>query len=416
MGDRLKQYDPCGAPRGTSSFSAGRGSRVDATRRHNLSTILTAVHHHPGMSRADLTRQTGLNRSTVGVLVAELADLGLAREIAPGEHASRGRPSPHVYPRTDVLALAINPDLDAVTIGLVGLGGTLHRRVRHEWKSPPTVAQTVDAVTQVFRELRDEVGPANIVLGAGVAVPGLVRSEDSFVVRAPHLDWTNEPLGDLLAEALGIPVVIRNDARVATIAESVFGAGRAVRDVVYLNGSRSGIGGGAVVDGIILRGHSGFGGELGHTVVAGRREQCHCGRRGCLETEVSLSKLLVALGRDSVDLVDLDDELARAGADPTVRAEIQRQLGVLAGAIGNVISIFNPELVVLAGFLGSLYAAAPAVLDGAVAKESFAQIWAGTRIERAQLGGRVHLVGAAELAFLPLLRDPASFKRDAPQS
>ncbi len=194
-------------------------------------------------------------------------------------------------------------------------------------------------------------------------------------------------MGFLFSEALGIPVVIRNDARVATIAESVFGAGRGVRDVVYINGSPSGIGGGAVVDGITLRGHAGFGGEIGHTAVAGGRDQCHCGRRGCLETEVSLARLLVALGRDSVDLVDLDDELARAGADPTIRAEIQRQLSVLAGAIGNVISIFNPELVVLAGFLGSLYATAPTMLDSAVAKDSFAQISSGTRIERAQLGG-----------------------------
>jgi predicted NBD/HSP70 family sugar kinase len=391
------------------TLSAGRGSRVDATRRHNLSTILTAVHHHPGMSRAELTRQTGLNRSTVGVLVAELADLGLVREVAPAEHASRGRPSPQVYPRTDVSVLAVNPDLDAVTIGLVGLGGTLHRRVRHEWKHPPSVDDTVEVVARTFRELRAEMGPDNVVLGAGVAVPGLIRSEGSFVVRAPHLDWTDVPLGEFLADALGVPVVIRNDARVATIAESVFGAGRGVRDVVYINGSPSGIGGGAVVDGITLRGHAGFGGEIGHTTVAGGREQCHCGRRGCLETEVSLSRLLAALGRDSVDLVDLDDELARAGADPTIRAEIQRQLSVLAGTIGNVISIFNPELVVLAGFLGSLYATAPALLDNAVAKDSFAQIWAGTRIERAQLGSRVHLVGAAELAFLPLLRDPASF-------
>jgi predicted NBD/HSP70 family sugar kinase len=395
------------------ALPAGRGGRVDATRRHNLSTILTAVHHDQGLSRAELTRLTGLNRSTVGVLVAELGELGLVREVAPAEHATRGRPSPHVYPRTDVSVLAVNPDVDAVTIGLVGLGGTLHRRVRHEWKSSPTVAQTIDVVAQTFRALCEEMGPDNVVLGAGVALPALVRSEDSFVVRAPHLDWTDVPLGFLLTEALGIPVVIRNDARAATIAESVFGAGRGVQDVVYINGSPSGIGGGAVVDGITLRGHAGFGGELGHTVVAGGRDQCHCGRRGCLETEVSLARLLVALDRDSVDLVDLDDELARAGADPTIRAEIQRQLGVLAGVIGNVISIFNPELVVLAGFLGSLYAAAPKVLDTAVAKDSFAQIWAGTRIERAQLGGRVHLIGAAELAFLPLLRDPASFKRGA---
>ena len=394
------------------TLSAGRGSRVDATRRHNLSIILTAVHHHPGMSRAELTRQSGLNRSTVGALVAELADLGLVQEVAPAEHASRGRPSPHVYPRTEVSVIAVNPDLDAVTVGLVGLGGTLHQRFRHQWRSQPTAEETVAIVSEAFQRLRKDLAPNSPVVAAGVALPGLVRSEDSYVVRAPHLDWTDVSLGAMLTEALGVPAVVRNDARVATIAETVFGAGRGVRDLVYINGSPSGIGGGAVVNGVTLRGHAGFGGELGHTAVTGGREPCHCGRRGCLETEIGMARLLAALGRDSVDLVDLDDEVARAAGDPTVRAEIQRQLGVLAGAIGNFVSVFNPELVVLGGFLGSLYAQAPNVLDSAVARDSFAQISAGVRIERAQLGSRVHLIGAAELAFLPLLRDPASLARE----
>lgn len=395
------------------TLSPGKGSRVDATRRHNLSAILTTVHHHPGMSRAELTRQSGLNRSTVGALVAELTELGLVREVAPAEHSSRGRPSPHVYPRADVAVLALNPDLDAVNIGLVGLGGTLHERIRHPWSSTPSVEDTVRVIADSFRRLVADLPSTTTLVGAGVALPGLVRSEDSFVVRAPHLDWTNQPLGDMLVEALGIPVVVRNDARVATIAETVFGAGRGVRDLVYVNGSPSGIGGGAVVDGVTLRGTAGFGGEFGHTAVAGGRDQCHCGRRGCLETEVSLARILKALGRDSVDLGDLDDELVKAAADPKVRAEIQRQLGVLAGAIGNFISIFNPELVVLGGFLGSLYAQAPLVLDSAVARDSFAPISTNTRIERAQLGSRVHLVGAAELAFMPLLRDPAAYGREA---
>ncbi len=390
------------------TLAPGRGSRLDATRRHNLSTILTTVHHHPGMSRAELTRLSGLNRSTVGALVAELSELRLVREVAPAEHASRGRPSPHVYPRAEVAALALNPDYDALVIGLVGLGGTVHQRERFPWKDKPSVAETVELAVAALERLRRETSPTPWVIAAGVAVPALVRSDDSSVVRAVHLDWTEEPLGEMLAAALELSVVVRNDARVGTIAETVFGAGRGVRDLVYLNGSPSGVGGGAVVDGVTLRGQDGFGGEMGHTAVAGGREQCHCGRRGCLETEVSLVRLLAALGRDSVDPRDLDDELSRAAANPTVRAEIQRQMTVLAGAIGNFISIFNPELVILGGFLGSLYTAAPQLLDSAVARDSFVQISASARIERAQLGSRLLLVGAAELAFLPLLRDPAA--------
>lgn len=395
------------------TLSPSQGSRLDATRRHNLSTILTSAHHHPGISRAELTRSSGLNRSTVGALVGELTELGLVREVAPAEHISRGRPSPHVYPRSEVATLAVNPDLDAVTVGLVGLGGTVHERTRVPWRRSATVAETVDIVVETYRRMLADAPPGARVVSAGVAVPGLVRAEDSHVIRAPHLDWTEEPLGLLLGQELGLPVVVRNDARVATIAETVFGAGRGVRDLVYFNGSPSGIGGGAVVDGVTLRGRDGFGGEMGHTAVAGGKDPCHCGRRGCLETEVSMPRLLAALGRDSVDLGDMDDELARAAAEPTVRAEVQRQLTVLAGAIGNLISVFNPELVVLGGYLGSLYATAPQLLDAAVLRDSFAQISRGIRIERAQLGSRVHLVGAAEIAFSPLLRDPATHGRVA---
>lgn len=390
------------------TLAPGKGNRLDATRQHNLSTILTTVHHHPGTSRAELTRLTGLNRSTVGALVGELADLRLAREVAPAQHASRGRPSPLVYPRSEIVALAINPDLDALVIGLVGLGGTVHRRERYQWKGAPSVAETVEVAAVVLERFRNDTSPTPWVVAVGVAVPALVRSDDSSIVRAPHLDWTEEPLGEILTAALGLPVVVRNDARVGTIAETVFGAGRGVRDLVYLNGSPSGVGGGAIVDGVALRGHDGFGGEMGHTAVAGGRDQCHCGRRGCLETEVSLARLLKALGRDSVDPHDLDDVLSQAATNPRVRAEIQRQMTVLAGAIGNFISIFNPELVILGGFLGSLYTAAPQMLDSAVARDSFAQISASARIERAKLGSRLLLVGAAELAFFPLLRDPAA--------
>ena len=388
-------------------LSSGRGSTVDATRRHNLSTILTATHHYPGRSRAELTRLSGLNRSTVGALVAELVELGLVHEVAPHEHVQRGRPSPLVYPKSDVSVISVHPDLDALTIGLVGLGGTVHERRRVPWPQASSVAETIRLTAQIGAELA-AAHPGRRPIAAGVAVPGLIRADDSFVVRAPHLDWTHEPLGDHLNEALGLPTVVRNDARVATIAETVFGAGRGVNNLVYINGSASGIGGGAVIGGLTLRGRDGFGGELGHTAVAGGKETCHCGRRGCLETEVRLERLLAALGKASVDPGDLEDELSRQATNPAVRAEITRQLTTLAGAIGNFVSIFNPEVVVLGGFLSSLYAVAPQILDDAVAADAFAPIFDGVRIERAQLGSRLLLVGAAELAFMPLLRDPAA--------
>src|SRR6187431_313172 len=103
-------------------LTASAGSRNEQTRRHNLSTLLTLVHHRGSLSRADLTRLTGLNRSTIGALTGELADLGLVFESAALEAGTVGRPSPMVNARADVVALAINPDVDAIEVGAVGLG------------------------------------------------------------------------------------------------------------------------------------------------------------------------------------------------------------------------------------------------------------------------------------------------------
>ena len=255
---------PTLAPGRTSGLSSRLGSGPDETRRHNLATILTAVHHEPGVTRAELTRLTGLNRSTVLKVMAELVDGGLLHEVSPSAHAGRGRPSAHVYPRRDLAALAIYPDLDAVTVGLVGLGGALLGRVRRPTEGRTSMPEVVALARELSDKLLQDAREPIALLGVGAAVPGLVRAADGVVIDAPHLEWREESFGEALAAEFGVRVEVRNDARAATVAETVFGAGRGVRDLVYLNGSYSGIGGGAVVGGATLRGRDGFGGEMGH--------------------------------------------------------------------------------------------------------------------------------------------------------
>ncbi|GAA2109919.1 ROK family transcriptional regulator [Microlunatus panaciterrae] len=384
--------------------AAGQGN--DQTRRHNLSTVLTALHHDGPQTRAELTRRTGLNRSTIAALVAELSLRGLAFETPATEAGTVGRPSPLVHPNSDVVALTVNPDIDAITVGLVGLGGRVHKRIRYETELP-TVKKTVKIVTALVEGMQSELDSRFTVLGLGVAVPGLVRS-DAMVTLAPHLEWREEPLAGPLTEALGYPVTAGNDAGAACLAESIYGAGRGVRELIYLNGSASGIGGGVLVRGIPLRGSSGYAGELGHTVVNAQGSRCHCGRIGCLETEVSRARLLEVLGRGSSEADHLDRLLAESD-DDAVQIEVNRQLDWLALALGNLIGIFNPEAIVLGGFLGSLYAANPERLDEGVQEQTFASLVHGLRIERAELGPQLLTVGAAELVFAGLLADPAGY-------
>ena len=380
---------------------------MESIRTQNLSRILTLLHRRGPLSRADLTRLCGFNRSTVGALVGELSELGLAYETDPPALKRVGRPSPLVHVNDRIAAIAVHPDVDAVTVGVVGLGGKVHRRIRHNAGSRPSVANTVNISRTLVGDMQTELAGMTRVIGVGAAVPGLVNSTDGSVLLAPHLQWSNEPLAAALSEGLGLPARAANDANLGSLAESLFGAAVGASDVVYLNGSASGIGGGAMVGGVPLRGAAGFAGELGHTVVTPGGAPCHCGRRGCLETEVSMGRLLAILGLDDADQDQLEEAMTR-DSSPALIAETRRQLDLLAEALANFVNIFNPGTIVLGGFLGVLHSFVPDRLEAAVAETAIGGLGSKVSIRRAALGTDLLLVGAAELVFARLLADPAS--------
>lgn len=386
------------------------GTNLDTVRRHNLATVLGLVHREGPLARSALTQATGLNRSTVGALVAELAELGLVQEREPELSNRVGRPSPVVAPDGRVVALAINPEIDAVTVGVVGLDGTVRRRVRYPTGHIPSAAEAVAIAAAVVDGLRPDLAGASRVVGIGVAVPGLVREEDGVVRLAPHLEWAEEPFAAELAAATGYPVLAANDASLGANAERLFGAGRGASDLVYLNGGASGIGAGVIVSGSPLTGISGYAGELGHTLVNSAGVRCHCGAIGCLETEVSQSALLRVLGMEAADPEELDRALsaAIAAGDPAVTAEVDRQVGFLATALRNATNVFDPQLIVLGGFLGALHALDPDRLPRLVGEQALAASAERLSIVRAGLGSDILMIGAAELAFGPLLAAPAS--------
>jgi predicted NBD/HSP70 family sugar kinase len=374
-------------------------------RQRNLSEVLGLV-HRGGLSRSQLTTATGLNRSTIAALVGELAELGLVREAEPAASNRVGRPSPVVTASPEVVAFAVNPEIDAVTVGVVGLDGVVQSRIRLETDAVPSAAEAAELAASAIARVRSEQSSRVRVVGVGAAVPGLVRRGSDLVTLAPHLGWVDEPFVDLLREATGLPVSAANDATLGARAESIFGAGRGVGTMVFLNGGASGVGGGVIVDGRPLGGAHGYAGELGHTLVNSCGVACHCGAVGCLETEVSQGRLLAALGRPRGDDDDLDALLQRA-QDPAVLAEVERQSGFLAVALRNVINVFTPEVIVLGGFLGALVGVAGERITALATSQALAGARDDVVIRRAALGSRRLMIGAAELAFADLLADPA---------
>ena len=389
-------------PRTHVSASAGE---PDPSRRNNLSLLTSLVHHHGVLSRAQLTRQTGLNRSTVGTLIGQLIALGLVYETAPAGEGQVGRPSPEVHPSPSIAALAVNPEIDAVTIGLVSLGGKVQKKIRFETERIPSAREAVNIASAVISGMRSELDASYRITGIGMAVPGLVNRDDGVVRHAPHLGWRNEPVARMLSEATGYSCHAANDASLGAEAELIFGAGAGQGNLIYLNGGASGIGGGIISDGRLLRGASGYAGELGHTFVRSGGSTCHCGATGCLETEVSQDRLLELAGLGSGDTADLEKALANSSAG--VNEEVERQLMYLGIALRNAVNIFNPEAVVLDGFLGTLHALAPESLTEMLFSQALDGAAGQVKIYRAALGSDLMMIGAAELAFTTFLADPA---------
>jgi len=388
-----------------STVRPSSGGATDALRRSNLATVLGLVHRDGALSRSDLTRLTGLNRSTVGDLVAELAGLGLVEvDEAPGGGRA-GRPSPVVRATDGVAAIAVNPEVDAVIVGLVALGGRVLKRVRVETASARSAAETVTlASAGIAGMLAGETGIR--IAGIGVAVPGQVRLSDGMVREATHFGWVDEPLAAMLTAATGYRAWAANAAVLGLRAESAFGAGRGVDDLVYMIGGASGIGGGAIGGGRLLTGAAGYAGEFGHTLVRTDGRHCSCGSQGCLEAEVTQAELLASVGLGSADASVLAERLVATDAAAAL-ALVERDYGLLQVAARNAVNVFNPSLVVLGGFLAALYRGARAHGAPDLLAEVVHSSREGVVVAEAGLGADQLLIGAAELVFSELIADPA---------
>lgn len=367
-------------------------------RRANLALVLRTVHREGPRSRAALTEATGLNRSTIADLVSELQRAGLVVERASEAQGRVGRPSPIVEPDPRVVAIAVNPEVDALDIGAVALDGSIVARERLDQSTLLTPERTAELVGIRLDSWRRGPLADSRLIGVGVAVPGPVRASDGLVREAPHLGWIDAALAGLMTGATGLPTHVANDAALGAVAEHLFGAARGAHDVVYLNGGASGIGGAVIVGGMPLGGAGGYAGEFGQNRPGIADPDDRRAPEGVLEDEVSRSLLLRALGIDGADDATLAAALTRSN-DAAVRAETDRQRRILATALANAANVMNPAVIVLGGFLAILGDLDLPGLDAAVRAQTIPACAEGLRLAAAALGENRLLVGAAEAVF-----------------
>jgi len=393
----------------------------EEVRRQNLGALLRHVHRYGAMSRAELTSRLGLNRSTIGALTADLGAAGLVTETAPqdtGRAGRAGRPSLVVSPRSDtVCAYALSIEVDRVRAARVGLGGVVLDR-REVAREPGQRGEVAVGVAASFvAEMRAAAAEGVQYIGSGVAIGGRVRTADGSIRLGPPVK-ADHPLREALAAVLpgDRPVTVGAAADVAALAEHARGSAVGYDNVIYLYGD-AGISAGVIAGGRRVSGFGGVPGEVGHMVVHPGGRPCGCGSRGCWETEVGEYALLQASGRSEGDSAGLSPgvagrEAVRAVVDAASRGDARAQAAVrqvgdwLGIGVGNLVNIFNPEMVIFGETLRDIYLAAAAPLRSRLNSIGLAVSLSHLRLRTPALGGDAVLIGAAELAFDELLADP----------
>jgi predicted NBD/HSP70 family sugar kinase len=298
-------------------------------RRSNRGLLLRALHHGGPASRADLAKLVGLTPATVSAVIKELLEAGLVDELGRTSGAI-GKPATMVGIEPDarhIVTVSLS-EPDQFVGAVVNLAGKVVLR-RTYARGDRTGTEALGLLGAICDDLVNDA--ERPLLGIGVATPGIVDT-DGTVLRAARLGWSKVPVAHELAALTGLGVYVANDANASALAELTFGVAHS-SDFLMVRVDQ-GVGVGLVLDGALYRGSRSASGEIGHVVVDPDGSMCTCGKRGCLETEISAPLLGRRLG----------------AADGEGEVEILRRAGERLGtALATVLSALDIGDVILSG-------------------------------------------------------------------
>ncbi len=336
-------------------------------RRHNRALVLQQLFDDGPLSRADISRATALTRVTVSELVTELLDDDIVTELGtkPGTHM--GKPATLVG-LSDQAPVAIALDLsgdESMKGAVVDLRGVV---VHREEVAFTRGEEAVKAVITLIESLKTSAPQR--VLGIGIGTPGIITAE-GVVLQAPNLEWDDLDLAGIVESATSLPTYVGNDANIAAVAESAFGAGDDGGLLLITIGQ--GVGGGVLIDGRSLSGPLLSAGEIGHIVVEPGGAHCNCGNHGCLETLLAVPHL-------------------RRLSDPKDRAHVG---GVLGSVLTPIVTTLGIADVVLYGPTELLEGPLLEATREALAKQSLPFVAQRIQVRLAPLSDELVLTGAA---------------------
>jgi len=374
-------------------------ARANTIRDINRQIVLNYVRELGPISRAEIARETALQRSTISLIVDELTADGLIQEV--GGESTGGRPPSLLSLRT-ANAVAIGVDLG--TIKTVMATSDLAGRVLGQeefWTDPDASNETQKIVDCAQRLMRSNGGT---IEGIGISFPGWVDPETARSF-SPHFNWRDLPIGETLTRATTLPVMIDNDANAAALAELWFGRPeiREVRDFIMVL-VEAGLGTGVVFDGQVYRGKGGTAGEFGHmTIGTGAPVACAAGSTECWEAFASeraalarYQKLTRTNGSGEVSFAELVDQALKGeGQARTALKETARYLGV---GIANLIQGLAPEAVIVGGPIVRAWPVIKADIRASV-DSGICRGFPSTPIMVSTLGSEPTLMGALSLVL-----------------
>ncbi|MGJ6969479.1 ROK family protein [Streptosporangium sp. G11] len=373
---------------------------AESARRANLSVVLRLLHRHGTTSRARLTELAGYSRSTMGVLLEELARLDLVEEGQPQAQRLSGRPSLTLAPTDVWLAASVNVDVGGVEVALTGIGGRVVAIDHVTTHQPVTPYEAAHLAGELMRGLRTaQRAPTRIVQLVAV-IPGRVQTDTGVVIQAPHLGWHNVPFAQLLGQVVGLPVTLAHDGHVGALAEALRGD---VQDLAYLYGGPGGIGAGIIAGGRLYLGPAHLAGRLAHLYVSDDGPECYCGGRGCLTSVLSHRALTHLLGVSADAGNELREAILSGGA------RISAALDILLRALRTIVACYDPDLIVLGGSLSPLLTVGRQQLEAGLLQTNLKSARQVVRLAKPALGSDQFHIGACDLALAPLLEDPAGF-------
>jgi len=395
-------------------------STQEESRIHNSRLVLSTIYNRGETSRVEVSRLTGLTRTTVSEIVGKFIEDGLVTES--GVSPSRGG-KPAILLRVDEEARHLI-DLDLANSEFRGAVVDLRGRVLRRLRLPVQERDGEAALALVYTLVEQLLGQVERpILGIGIGTPGLMDPQKGIVRQAVNLDWHELPLANLLRERFDLPIYIANDSQAAALGEFTFGNPARRDNLVVIKVGR-GTSAGIVLNGKLYHGDNSGAGEIGHVKVVEGGAACRCGNTGCLETVVS-SRALLRQAREMARQ-DPDFMLNRLAAgpewfttetllqayeagDPRVVEMVAQAGRCLATAVAYLTSTLNINYVVIAGSLSRFGEGLVGPVREQVQKGTLAALARQTEITISSLAGDIVILGAASL----LLSNELGLRADA---